>query len=83
MCGITGFIDYQQSISEQTLLNASVALRHRGGNGKGHIYEAHERFSIGLANERLATIDPSNNGIQPFTSTCGNYTITFNGTIYN
>ncbi|MNK00492.1 Asparagine synthetase [glutamine-hydrolyzing] 1 [compost metagenome] len=83
MCGITGFIDYQQSISEQNLLNASIALRHRGGNGYGHIYETHERFNVGLANERLATIDPTNNGIQPFTSACGNYTITFNGTIYN
>ncbi|SOD11704.1 asparagine synthase (glutamine-hydrolyzing) [Pedobacter xixiisoli] len=83
MCGITGFIDYQQSISEQNLLNASTALRHRGGNGNGHIYEPHERYNVGLANERLATIDRSNNGLQPFTSACGNYTITFNGTIYN
>lgn len=83
MCGITGFIDYQQSVSEQNLLNASAALRHRGGNGNGHIYEPHDRFNVGLANERLATIDPTNNGLQPFTSACGNYTVTFNGTIYN
>ena len=83
MCGITGFIDYRKTISEQDLLNASAALRHRGGNGYGHTYENHEKFNIGLANERLATIDPSNNGLQPFTSRCGNYTITFNGTIYN
>lgn len=83
MCGITGFIDYQKSISENDLINASAALRHRGGNGYGHIYETHERYNIGLANERLATIDTSTNGLQPFTSICGNYTITFNGTIYN
>jgi len=83
MCGITGFIDYRKSIGEQDLLNASAELRHRGGNGYGHIYENHEKFNIGLANERLATIDPSKNSLQPFTSACGNYTITFNGTIYN
>lgn len=83
MCGITGFVDYRKLISEQHLLNASAALRHRGGNGFGHIYEEQEKFNIGLANERLATIDISNNGLQPFTSSCGQYTITFNGTIYN
>ena len=83
MCGITGFIDHQKSVSETDLLNASAALRHRGGNGYGHIYEEHQKYNVGLANERLATIDPSENGLQPFTSLCGNYTITFNGTIYN
>lgn len=83
MCGITGFIDYRKSISEDDLISASAAIRHRGGDGFGHIYETHEKFNLGLANERLATIDLSNNGLQPFTSSCGNYTITFNGTIYN
>ncbi len=83
MCGITGFIDYQKLISETDLLNASAAIRHRGGDGNGHIYNVHENYTVGLANERLATIDPTSNGAQPFTSQCGNYTITFNGTIYN
>lgn len=83
MCGITGFIDYRKSISEDELLHASATIRHRGGDGFGHIYEQRERYNLGLANERLATIDPTSNGLQPFTSSCGNYTITFNGTIYN
>ncbi len=83
MCGITGFIDYKKSISEIDLLDASAALRHRGGDGYGHIFESHENYTLGLANERLATIDPTSGGAQPFTSQCGNYTITFNGTIYN
>ncbi|WP_461790305.1 asparagine synthase (glutamine-hydrolyzing) [Pedobacter sp.] len=83
MCGITGFIDYQKSISENDLLQASAALKHRGGDGNGHLYETHERYNVGLANERLATIDVSKGGAQPFTSLCGNYVITFNGTIYN
>ena len=83
MCGITGFIDYHDHIGEIDLLNASAALRHRGGDGNGHLFEEHQRYNLGLANERLATIDVSPSGVQPFTSTCGNYTITFNGTIYN
>ena len=76
-------LDYQKSISEIDLIDASAALRHRGGDGYGHIYESHDKYNLGLANERLATIDLSNDGTQPFTSQCGNYTITFNGTIYN
>ncbi|RZK24204.1 MAG: asparagine synthase (glutamine-hydrolyzing) [Flavobacterium sp.] len=83
MCGITGFIDYQKLVSETDLTNASSAIRHRGGSGNGHIFEKHEKYNLGLANERLATIDISSDGKQPFTSLCGNYTITFNGTIYN
>ena len=83
MCGITGFIDYQRSISETNLMDASAALRHRGGDGNGYLFETHDDYNVGLAHERLATIDPSTLSDQPFTSNCGNYTITFNGTIYN
>jgi asparagine synthase (glutamine-hydrolysing) len=38
---------------------------------------------LGIANERLATIDLSAKAKQPLTSNCGNYSITFNGTIFN
>ncbi len=83
MCGITGFIDYDGATTEQNLENASAHLQSRGGNGNGIIFEKHEKYTVGLANERLAIIDLSNKSLQPFTSPCGNYTLTFNGTIYN
>lgn len=83
MCGITGFIDYQKSITETDLLNASAIIRHRGSNGNGHFFEIKDKYQLGLAHERLATIDTSTNATQPFTSSCGHYTIVFNGTIYN
>jgi len=83
MCGITGFIDHTHLLNEQDLKKASATLQHRGGNGNGFIFEQKDHYTIGLANERLATIDISLKAAQPLTSSCGNYVITFNGTIYN
>jgi len=83
MCGITGFIDHTHSITETHLKQSADSIKHRGGNGRGIIFEQKEHYTLGLANERLATIDLSEKSQQPLTSHCGNYTITFNGTIYN
>lgn len=83
MGGITGFIDHSNCLTEQDLLNASATLRHRGGHGNGFIFEKKDHYTLGIANERLATTDLSDKAAQPLTSSCGNYVITFNGTIYN
>lgn len=83
MGGITGFIDHSNCLTEQDLFNASATLRHRGGNGNGVIFEKKEHYTLGIANERLATIDLSTKAAQPLTSNCSKYIITFNGTIYN
>lgn len=83
MCGITGFIDHNHIIKEQDIKNASSTLQHRGGNGNGLIFDQKDHYTLGISNERLATIDLSPKAQQPLTSTCGNYSITFNGTIYN
>lgn len=83
MGGITGFIDHSCCLTEQDLRNASATLCHRGGNGNGFTYLKNDNYTLGIANERLASIDISEKGKQPLTSTCGNYSITFSGTIYN
>jgi asparagine synthase (glutamine-hydrolysing) len=83
MCGITGFIDHNHIINESIFKQASSAISHRGGNGSGSIFEEKEHFSLGIATERLATIDLSAKSQQPLTSNCGSYSITFNGTISN
>lgn len=83
MGGITGFIDHSNCLNEKDLRNASATLCHRGGDGNGFIFIKNEHYTLGIANERLATIDTSDKGKQPLTSTCGNYSITFSGTIYN
>lgn len=83
MCGITGFIDHTHVLNEQDLKTASSVLQHRGGNGNGFIFDQKEHYTLGIANERLATIDLNTKAQQPLTSTCGKYSISFNGSIYN
>lgn len=83
MCGISGFIDHNHNISEIDLKNASAALKHVDGYDTGIFFDKKDHYTLGLANERLATIDLSDKAAQPLTSSCGNYTITVNGTIYN
>ncbi|WP_199141496.1 asparagine synthase (glutamine-hydrolyzing) [Pedobacter sp. ASV12] len=83
MCGITGFIDHTGTLTEQHLRKASASIAHRGGNGSGFIIDTQAHYTLAMANERLATIDLSPKSQQPLTSNCGNYSITFNGTIYN
>lgn len=83
MCGITGFIDHNNSVNELNLKQASAAIKHRGGNGSGIIFDKKEHYTLGIANERLTIIDVSEKAQQPLTSSCGNYSITFNGAIYN
>ncbi|RYG01656.1 MAG: asparagine synthetase B, partial [Chitinophagaceae bacterium] len=83
MCGITGFVDNTHSISEINLKAASTTLKHRGGTRSGLIFEQNEFYTVGLANQQLSTIDATGKLGQPLTSSCGFYTVTLNGTIYN
>lgn len=83
MCGITGFVDNTHTLSEINLINASATLQHRGGTGSGIIFEQNNSFTVGLANQQRATTDVSGKANQPLTSSCGLYTVTLNGNIYN
>lgn len=83
MCGITGFLDHTNTLNEANLQVASSTLAHRGGTSSGYLFEQHENYTIALANEHLATIGIRGNSNQPLQSSCGKYTISFNGTLYN
>ncbi len=83
MSGISGFIDHNQKITEDHLKKSSATLAHRGGNGSDLFFEKKDHYTLGLANEYLATTDLSKKAQLPLTSTCGDYCITLDGTIYN
>ena len=83
MCGIAGFLDHHNIITETHLKNASATLIHRGASTSGIIFEKKEHYTLGIANESFAILDLSEKAQQPLTSACGNYSITFNGTIFN
>jgi asparagine synthase (glutamine-hydrolysing) len=80
MCGIAGILNFgQDSISDQTLMDMGMAIRHRGPDDHG----IWNKGTIGFTHQRLSIIDTSEHGHQPMFSEDGQYTIVFNGEIYN
>lgn len=84
MCGIAGFWktpgDGRDVLCEQiSAMNES--LHHRGPDDGGTWVD--EQSGIALANRRLAILDLSAGGHQPFFSRCGRFVIAYNGEVYN
>lgn len=84
MCGIAGFIT-SNSLSHQNsrelLSKMTAVLSHRGPDSEGFFFAKDNR--IGLGHRRLSIQDLSDSGNQPMHSFCKNYSIVFNGEIYN
>src|SRR3984893_11624425 len=84
MCGISGIWE-RNGCSLQDLKRRASAmtqtLSHRGPDDSGVWLS--EQASIAFGQRRLAIIDLSPMGHQPMVSANGQYTITFNGEIYN
>ncbi len=78
MCGIYGLVSRTRIYEKQEIEKNLEFLRHRGPDDSG-IFNHNNVF---LGHTRLSIIDIKN-GHQPMTSECGNYTIVFNGEIYN
>ena len=81
MCGFAGFSPTHDFGINAKQVGACMAelLAHRGGDDFG----VKLVDNICLAHSRLAIVDLSSAGHQPMTSTCGDFTISFNGEIYN
>jgi len=81
MCGITGFIDFKKTSSEEILVQMSEAVSHRGPDGQGVYFKESKNALIGLGHRRLSIIDLSTAANQPMHYE--NLHIIFNGEIYN
>jgi asparagine synthase (glutamine-hydrolysing) len=80
VCGIAGALDRSGApIPLELLRRMSEVIAHRGPDGEGQYADG----PVGLANRRLAIIDPRPEGDQPMFDTTGNYVITYNGELYN
>ncbi len=80
MCAINGFIDFQSIEPKGTIIEKmNLALVHRGPDAQNVFSKQHTH----LGHCRLSIIDLAKGSNQPFHSSCGNYTIVFNGEIYN
>ena len=81
MCGILGRVGKYPSGDLFKLINVSAAMSHRGPDSEGAYFSNCGR--VGFVHKRLAIVDLSSSGHQPMSSSCGRYTVTFNGEIYN
>jgi asparagine synthase (glutamine-hydrolysing) len=80
MCGIAGVLDRAGRPVETGLLRRmSDVIAHRGPDGEGQYADG----PVGLANRRLAIIDPQPSGDMPMVSSTGKLVITYNGELYN
>ncbi len=82
MCGIFGVVaarDRTPSISIEQAERLRDSLAHRGPDGAG----AWRREGAILTHRRLAVIDPTPAGAQPFVSEDGRFVLVYNGELYN
>jgi asparagine synthase (glutamine-hydrolysing) len=80
MCGINGIYFKTRSGQGERLVSSMCdAMAHRGPDAEG-IYHSE---GIALGHRRLAIIDLSEAGVQPFYSADKRYVMVFNGEIYN
>ncbi|MGG7174118.1 asparagine synthase (glutamine-hydrolyzing) [Clostridium neonatale] len=79
MCGISAFVNKKLNNIElnKILKNMNDLIKHRGPDGEGYYI----KDNFGLGHRRLAIIDLNQNSNQPFSDE--NYTVIFNGEIYN
>lgn len=77
MCGILGTLNIPFGA------DALNVLQHRGPDDEGVVNISCGTNAVTLGHRRLSIVDLSAAGRQPMVSHCGNYTIVFNGEIYN
>ncbi|MBU0486570.1 MAG: asparagine synthase (glutamine-hydrolyzing) [Bacteroidetes bacterium] len=80
MCGIIGY--WGESPIEKRIFNAMRdTMVHRGPDGEGSTFLEHD--TVALGHRRLAFMDLSEKGKQPFVNENGSVFLTCNGEIYN
>ena len=79
MCGICGVVAFSRPAESETVRAMSQLIAHRGPSGDG-IFTAP---GVALGSRRLAVLDLSKLGAQPFTSADGRLHLVYNGEVYN
>lgn len=80
MCGISGIFNFSgEPVSHQEIKAMNASLTHRGPDGEGYFVDG----PVAFGHRRLAILDVSSRANQPMTSKDGDWTIVFNGCIYN
>lgn len=80
MCGIVGYWD-KRGADTSVVERMALQIRHRGPDDAG--VWLNEEGDLALAHRRLSIIDLTPAGHQPMISPCGQFTLVYNGEIYN
>jgi asparagine synthase (glutamine-hydrolysing) len=80
VCGICGIVSLDDRPAEaETVARMAAELEHRGPDGRGSYVDD----GVALGHRRLAVIDLSDAGLQPFASDDGRLQLLHNGEVYN
>ncbi len=80
MCGINGIVSsYEISDISKRIASMNDVIEHRGKDSFGTLVDG----NVALGHRRLSIIDLNPTGHQPMTSNSENWSIIFNGEIYN
>ena len=83
MCGIAGIVHLDGCAVRPADLKAMTdAIAHRGPDGEGQ-WISPSQPNVGLGHRRLAIIDLSEANAQPMSTPDGQFTLTYNGELYN
>lgn len=85
MCGLAGILSTQSPEDLQLSMKAMLELiLHRGPDGTGiETYKINEDRNLAFGHQRLAIIDTTDAGLMPMSSVDNNFSIIFNGEIFN
>jgi len=81
MCGITGILNRRAKVDIDQLSKMTHDIGHRGLDAEGVF--VNDNKTCGLGHRRLSILDLSDAANQPMHSKCGNYTLVYNGELYN
>src|SRR5690554_4208199 len=81
MCGITGIVNRRAAVDKSQLSQMTHQIAHRGPDAEGLF--VNENKTCGLGHRRLSILDLSEASNQPMHSSCGNYTLVYNGELHN
>jgi asparagine synthase (glutamine-hydrolysing) len=79
VCGLCGIVALGRAPEVATVAAMSEQIAHRGPDGAGIFADQ----SVALGSRRLAILDLSDAGAQPFSSTDGKFHLAYNGEVYN
>lgn len=79
MCGVVGWLSWQEPPTHEPILRMSEELRHRGPDAAG----VKDLGPLILGHRRLSVVDLAETSNQPLCDVSGRYWISYNGEIYN